>query len=1049
MKKFISILLVVSMLIGFTCLTNVSSFAAAGETYGFQGATLNLGSTLTINYYAKAEAGYKVQFTMNGNVRTVNGVYDSQMGLYKFAFTGINPQCMNDIVDAVLLDGNGATVDTYSGYSVRTYCNNMAKKTAEELKLTDVQHYSMLRLLADTLNYGAQAQIYRDYKADDLVNNESWVNENQSTFKVPEGVVKLSGNTDNDGKIKSAGLSISNVNNVYFRLILNSDDVVVTLDDVVIERNQLTKDSDGTYILYTDDLTATEFDKIFTVSLIKAGVEISTIQYNVKAFIKSKHSSTSVGNIVKALSSYGDSAIRYVKAMQNDYDLDFDINIGDNLTDNLIPELASSFDDAATLNGTGWNVPVGWDTSMSLVDDNRGGKALSFTIGQSYSSPILNIAPYVKPGKYAISFRYKVVGESSFSTIIRVNTNTALNGTDKTVDWVGNNVWGKYNGTFVISETEVYNTLDFCFHNLFGTGSVCIDDVTLKYVAPEKETVVTDAETWLKEEMTFIASNPAVDPLNTQTLDVVFTNGHTSFTMPGFWDGDNVWRVRFALPSEGTWRYTTVFSDTTDAGVHNKEGVINVTKYSGDLDIYKHGFVKTDSNARYFTYADGTPFFYLGDTHWTMFYEEFDSAGSKAGSIQTDSHFKYIVDKRVEQGFTVYQSEPIGAPFDLSNGLDAADIEGFKKADQYFEYIAQKGLVHANAQFFYADVMNKVIMVNYNQAQYETLLDTLSRYWIARFGAYPVMYTLAQEVDNDFYYQREQDGVVDNPNMTSSNNPWKYVCSSLYKYDPYKNPISAHQEVSTKYPSSNNETSASNSAFRNVTGHTWWATQWNAYLNDDFNYTVVKDYWNNSQGKPVISYEALYENLWTNGFGARAQGWLAFLNGMYGHGYGAIDIWAYNSSYTADITTNKHGVNITPQMKQEVWSTAVEFAASYQMGYMRNFFENYEWWNLIPAFDDTSLYSKTAKHFALATVGNDLYIAYIHDGIGNSARTTTGTLKKLDSSAQYTYQWFNPTSGEFYGTPQTVNKSGIYGTNFTIGSRPTAADWVLVVQKVK
>ena len=64
------------------------------------------------------------------------------------------------------------------------------------------------------------------------------------------------------------------------------------------------------------------------------------------------------------------------------------------------------------------------------------------------------------------------------------------------------------------------------------------------------------------------------------------------------------------------------------------------------------------------------------------------------------SQFKIIVDKRIEQGFTVYHSEPIGAKYNLSDGLTGSDIFGFKDLDKRFKYIADKGLVHANAQLF-------------------------------------------------------------------------------------------------------------------------------------------------------------------------------------------------------------------------------------------------------------------------------------------------------------------------------------------------------------
>ncbi len=1049
MKKILSALMIAVMVLTMSSFSMIT-FAqqdSSNQKYQFEGATLDLGATLTINYYAKADAGYKVQFTMNGKTRTVDGDYDSKMGLYKFAFTGINPQCMNDIVDAKLLDANGQEIDSYNGYSVRQYCNNMASTTAKENNFTQVQHNAMLRLLADTLNYGAEAQLYQNYKTNTLANSEPWVMQNESSFKIPQGIKEVKGNQDTDGQIKSASLSISNVNNIYFRLVLNSEDVVITLNNKVIDRSQLKLDDDGTYLLYTEDLTATQFDKEFKLVLSKNGQEISNARYNLKAFVQSKHASESVGGISKALSNYGDSAVYYIKAISKDLDLDFDLGYGELLTDNVIPELASTFDYAISPEAVDWFVPAGWNTTMSFVDDGNGGKALAFTIGESYESAMFNIAPYVKPGKYAVSFRYKVIGEATFNTTIRMDVNTPHPSFDNIVQPVGNNVWGKFNETFTLSENDAYNSLDFCMHGIFGSGTICIDDFTVVYLPPETEKLVTETETWIANEMTFIANNVVADPLNTRTFDVEFTNGHQTFNMPGFWDGDNVWRVRFALPSEGTWTYKTIFSDTTDSGLHNKTGKITVEEYLGDLDIYKHGFVKTEPDTRYFMYADGTPFFYLGDTHWSMLSEEFDSAGARAGNIETDSHFKYIVDKRVEQGFTVYQSEPIGASFDLSDGLDASDIKGFKAADKYFKYIADKGLVHANSQFFFTSEMNQVVMKNYTKAQYEKLLDTLSRYWIARFGAYPVMYTLAQEVDNDYYYNRDDS----NTTMTSSNNPWKFVCESLYKYDPYKNPISAHQEAAehnindinnNRY----NETAASNSAFRDVTGHTWWATQWKAKLNDTFDYSILKDYWNNGKGKPIVSYEGNYEGYWTNEYGARAQGWVAFLNGMVGHGYGAIDMWMYNANFDSEPEISRNGVTISAATKRTHWGTSIEYATGYQMGYMREFFENYQWWKLTPAFDDSNKISKSASHFSLASIGNDLYIAYIFDGIANRGTTNTGTIKGLDSTAQYTYQWFNPRTGEI-SQAQAVNKTN--NTQFRIGSRPTAEDWVLVVQKVK
>ena len=190
-------------------------------------------------------------------------------------------------------------------------------------------------------------------------------------------------------------------------------------------------------------------------------------------------------------------------------------------------------------------------------------------------------------------------------------------------------------------------------------------------------------QTWLANELTFTSTKTYENPFEDVSLDVCFTSGRKTLRIPAFWDGGSTWRVRFALPSAGIWEYKADCDDPENKGFMGT-GTIECEKYSGTLEIYKHGFIKAIPNVRYFVYDDGTPFFYLGDTHWNFAVEEFDEAGEFAGDIKTDSHFKYIVDKRTEQGFTVYQSEPIGAKYKIGSGVDETDIKGFQDLDRRF-----------------------------------------------------------------------------------------------------------------------------------------------------------------------------------------------------------------------------------------------------------------------------------------------------------------------------------------------------------------------------
>ena len=523
-----------------------------------------------------------------------------------------------------------------------------------------------------------------------------------------------------------------------------------------------------------------------------------------------------------------------------------------------------------------------------------------------------------------------------------------------------------------------------------------------------------------------------------------FTNRETGtkLTLPGFWDGDNVFIVRFAPTEYGIWDYTTRCDE--DGSLAGKTGTVAANQYKGDLAIYKHGFVTTNGS-KHFVYADGTPFFYLGDTHWGMYTEEFDKPGDHAGNTGAESHFKYIVDKRVEQGFTVYQSEPIGTNADLTDGsLSARDARYFRQNDGYYQYIAEKGLVHANAEFFFAGNMTQKVA---NNAKY---LEAISRYWVARYAAYPVMWTLAQEIDNDFYRERGDQKFYD-----ADSNPWVLVAEYIHKYDAYKHPLTGHQENvgHTTVTGAGTGSSADNggrSAFFTAevtqrTGHNWWAAQWSPSLIEPVDQSIVRDYYQSS--KVAINYEARYCYLWTKNFGARVSSWIAMLSGFAGVGYGAIDMWLYKSAYDVN-TRSKDGIDvITPADKAVHWGEAVEFESAYQHGYMRQFFEQYKWWELEPDFDDQKYFvpGEAGPLYVCSHIGSDLIIVYLY-----SLDTSSGMVAGLTGNAEYSARWFDTRTneyidiGDFTAPDASENASG---SVWQAPERPEANDFVLVVRR--
>ena len=588
---------------------------------------------------------------------------------------------------------------------------------------------------------------------------------------------------------------------------------------------------------------------------------------------------------------------------------------------------------------------------------------------------------------------------------------------------------------------------------------------TKQSVTSEKENEMTDTitetlpddiaentdyvtETWVAVDINFETDKEYAEKEQLYVIfDVKFTNRETKaeLAIPGFWYGGNTFTVRFAPTEYGIWDYVTICE--TDASLDGKTGTVAANAYKGDLLIYKHGFVTTNGT-KHFVYADGTPFFYLGDTHWNMYTEEYDKGGISAGRTGAKSHFKYIVDKRVEQGFTVYQSEPIGTKAILTDGsLSSSDAEAFAQNDLYYQYIAEKGLVHANAEFFFAGEMTASLMNN------EKYLEAISRYWVARYSAYPVMWTLAQEIDNDFYRERGDQKIYD-----YSNNPWVKIAEYLHKYDAYKHPLSGHQEntifttVTGQGITQPNADNGGASAFLSgevteKTGHNWWAVQWQPDLVNQDNGKVPKDYWNSDKG--AINYESRYCNLWTKDYGARAQSWIAMLNGFAGVGYGAADIWLYNGTYNLDEPSNDGIETISIKDKAAAWSTAVNFESAYQQGYMRQFFESFEWWRLAPDFNDNNYFdgrvsSRKKSVYSCATIGNDLYVIYMY----NKA-VASGIVCNMDKDAVYEAKWFNPRTNEYIDIGEIkadkTDKNG--NPAWSAPDRPEALDYVLYVVK--
>lgn len=588
---------------------------------------------------------------------------------------------------------------------------------------------------------------------------------------------------------------------------------------------------------------------------------------------------------------------------------------------------------------------------------------------------------------------------------------------------------------------------------------------------------------YLAYEIEFVSDKEYENPVYTVDMDVIFTNktSGTELKVPAFWDGGTNWKVRYALTELGTWTWQTVCTDEANTGLHGLSGEVECVEYVGDLDIYKHGFLKAEDGTRYLMYRDGTPFFYLGDTHWTLPMLSLDSYNhaanstyskiteEKAENLGITSQFEFIMDYRAEQGFTVIQSQQLGSNggavdygagltnygcpdswmgYDgktiLETGIDEKIVAQFNQLDKYFEYIAEKGFVHAHAQLgtYPSPFINQYFAGVVTDEQ----IDKLSRYWAARYCAYPVIWTTAQEADNDYYAERG-DCVCPSPEQ----NPWRIVMESVAKYDPYDHPSTAHSEGA-------GYTRVAESSFDELESHSLYAPQWSPDMDANptkdpgqqeiLDWDMLMEYWNNPYERPVINYEGGYDHHWSSPLRVRMLGWCSFLNGQFGFGYGAQPIWALHWANGDATSAPIYSDDYVKYRRDQTWLEGLFLDGGDQMIYMKELLTKYEWWKLVPCFEGNEYFSprKTEVHgyysgSCMATVENELYIGYFYGQ--QKYPYDWGTLTGM-ANGTYEVQWLNCESG-LYFHPETVTiTDGTYDV-----CKPTTADCVLVARLIQ
>ncbi len=487
-------------------------------------------------------------------------------------------------------------------------------------------------------------------------------------------------------------------------------------------------------------------------------------------------------------------------------------------------------------------------------------------------------------------------------------------------------------------------------------------------------------KTWDVYEITLdlkvAASNPYLEivPDKTPFLTARFTGteGKASgkiVTVPGFWDGDRTWKIRFAPPAGGTWRYETYSSGK---GLSGKKGIIKVSEWTEkeiDENPLRRGLITVNKSGerggRYFTYSDGTPCLWIADTWW-------DWTNSR---IKFES-FKKLADTRAEQGFNIGQLFFAGNGWGKESSLldpsfSNPKLEQIRKVEEMIRYANSKGITVWIHAWWSREGIDKSIGE-----------DNIIRWWkyvIHRLHAYNVIWVIAGEYNMNNYGGFPLEF-------------WNRLGKIIKDEDPCERILSAHPTPPMWSGGSDAPQWSTDEAIhsqpwvdynQSQTGHARWCNELTPW--------IITNAYNKQPAKPVVVTEPWYEFIEGNptAMDIRFGAWSAVMSGAAGHSYGGGHVWRVH------LPERPTGVGSWP-MDTSFAANTMLYPGAISVGYMGKFLRNLEWWKLEP---HPELMLENPSPFCLADPGTE-YLFYLR--YGGSVKID---LTAYPASSEFTFSW--------------------------------------------
>lgn len=522
----------------------------------------------------------------------------------------------------------------------------------------------------------------------------------------------------------------------------------------------------------------------------------------------------------------------------------------------------------------------------------------------------------------------------------------------------------------------------------------------------------TQTEIWHPFELSLSSSQVYENPL------YEIKKFYADFTSPtgrsqriyGFWDGDRQFKIRFAPDELGEWSFVTHCSKTDDTGLHAVQGRFQSIPNTSPLAIYQKGNLKRSRGNYHMEHADGTPFFYTACTAWNGALkstpEEWDTY------LTQRANNNYNVIQFVTTQWRGCERDSEGEVAFIGSGRIEINPAFFQRLDKKVEEINAHGLMAAPVLLWALPFAEgRELSPGYYLPEEEAIL--LARYLVARYGGHQVIWILGG--DGKYTGEMEQRwktigrGVFGEkqPRLVAQHPHGVSWIGELYKDEPWLDIVG--------YQSSHDN---------------------NARIVDWINKGPIAKQWDQLPARPLINLEPNYEEIRfkiTAKDVRNASYWSLMATPIAGITYGANGIWPWIQEQGELIENHGNPGGRGPS----TWKQSIEFPGSLQIGYLSQFFQQFNWWELRPA-----------QELLLEQPGQEFFNHFIGI-IANPARSTILAYTPRQQQVKirnrmnqaFTGQWFDPILNRYEAAAIT------YEEGYLIATPPQEQDYVLVLKK--